>query len=259
MNIRILVVDDELAFRDSLRDILLAEGYQVEVAEDGLQAIQALSEHDYDLVLLDIRMPGMSGIEVLRRIEEISPDTKVILLTAHGTVETAIEALRYGAHDYILKPATSHNILSSVARALVRKAEKQQRKILIDQLESSLKRLKDAEGISYSGDVGRKSIPLKYGIIFDFERREIWAGNQRLSLTPTESKLLFVLADNRGRVISHKDLVMLVQGYEVKDWEAPEVLRPLISRLRRKLSTFPGGEKWIVNVRGSGYLFDSSA
>jgi DNA-binding response OmpR family regulator len=258
MKISILVVDDEVVFRDSLRDILRAEGYHVAVAEDGLAAIEALKKHNYDLLLLDIRMPRMSGIEVLRMVEEIAPETKVILLTAHGTVETAIEALRHGAHDYILKPATSHSILSSVARALTQKAEKQKKRILLDQLESSLKRLKDAEGINYAVDMERKSILLKEGVMFDIERREIWQGNQRLVLTPTEAKLLSVLAEHRGRVITHKELVLLVQGYEVKEWEAPEVLRPLISRLRRKLSTYPQGDSWIINVRGTGYLFDPS-
>ncbi|MFN2150077.1 MAG: winged helix-turn-helix domain-containing protein, partial [Anaerolineales bacterium] len=84
----------------------------------------------------------------------------------------------------------------------------------------------------------------------------IWRGNERVTLTPTEGKLLKVLLENKGRVMSHRDLVFLVQGYEITDWEAPEVLRPLVSRLRRKLSAFPDGENWIVNVRGTGYVFD---
>ena len=258
MNLSILVVDDEQVFREPLCEILRGEGYHVQAAVDGITAIEALKKSNFDLVLLDIRMPGMSGIEVLQVIEEIAPETKVILLTAHATVETAIEALRHGAHDYILKPASSHSILASVARALARRAEKQQRKVLLDQLESSLKRLKDAEGITYTTEDQRKSLALTAGVMFDVERREIWEGNQRLSLTPTEAKLLSVLAENRGKVISHRELVLLVQGYEVKDWEAPEVLRPLISRLRRKLGVFPGGESWIINVRGTGYLFDPS-
>ena len=90
----------------------------------------------------------------------------------------------------------------------------------------------------------------------DLARREIWRGNERVKLTPTEGKLLKVLFENKGRVMSHKNLVFLVQGYDIAEWEAPEVLRPLVSRLRRKLSTFPNGENWIVNVRGTGYVFD---
>jgi DNA-binding response OmpR family regulator len=99
-------------------------------------------------------------------------------------------------------------------------------------------------------------VTLEEGITTDLNRREIWRGNQRVSLTPTEGKLMKVLIENRGRVLLHRELVLLVQGYETTDWEAPEVLRPLVSRLRRKLSIFPKGDKWIVNVRGTGYVFD---
>jgi two-component system KDP operon response regulator KdpE len=77
-----------------------------------------------------------------------------------------------------------------------------------------------------------------------------------VKLTPTEAKLLKVLLENRGRVLTHRELVLLVQGYEVTDWEAPEVLRPLVSRLRQKLNNFQEGESWIVNVRGTGYVLE---
>ena len=256
MNIKILVVDDEVTIRDSLREVLQMEGYQVDVADSGDTAIEIIKQKNYDMVLLDIRMPGMTGIEVLRVIGQNTPDTKVILLTAHGTLETAMEALRYGAHDYILKPATSRNILASVARGLAQKAEKQQKKILLEQLENSIRRLKDAEGIDHSTEQEPQTLALDNGVIFDLDRREVWQGDQKVSLTPTEAKLLKVLVENRARVITHRELVFLVQGYDVNDWEAPEVLRPLISRLRRKLSFYPEAENWIINVRGTGYLFD---
>jgi two-component system KDP operon response regulator KdpE len=81
-------------------------------------------------------------------------------------------------------------------------------------------------------------------------------GEKKITLTPTEGKLLKVLLENRKRVFTHRELVALVQGYETSDWEAPEVLRPLISRLRRKLAVFPEGNKWITNVRGTGYVFE---
>jgi DNA-binding response OmpR family regulator len=128
--------------------------------------------------------------------------------------------------------------------------------LLLDQLETSLQQLKDVEGLSQANVVGQRVVNLPDGVMVDLARREIWRGNERVTLTPTEGKLLKVLFENKGRVMSHKDLVFLVQGYEITDWEAPEVLRPLVSRLRRKLSTFPNGEDWIVNVRGTGYVFD---
>ncbi len=258
MRAKILVVDDEAAVRESLQEILILDGYDVELADSGEATLKAIKTADYDLLLLDIRMPGMSGIDVLRQVNQLLPETKVIMLTAHGTVETAIEALRHGAHDYILKPVTAQNILSSVARGLAYRAEKQQKKLLLEQLESSLKRLKDAEGIKIVPDATQASIELVEGMVFDTLRRDIWRGNQHVSLTPTENKLLLFLVENRGRVLTHRELVYSVQGYDVSEREAPEVLRPLISRLRRKLGHFPGAEKWVVNIRGTGYLFDTS-
>jgi DNA-binding response OmpR family regulator len=178
------------------------------------------------------------------------------LLTGHGSLESAIEALRQGAHDYLLKPAPSSEILSSVARGIARRAEQQHRRMLLEQIDSSIRRLKDVEGLDAAPMAHQQTISLDDGVMIDLSRREIWRGNQRVSLTPTEGKLMKVLLENRGRVLTHRELVMLVQGYETSDWEAPEVLRPLVSRLRRKLSVFPDGEKWIVNVRGTGYVFE---
>ncbi len=258
MKAKIIVVDDDAGIRASLQDVLLQEGYQVETADGGKAAIELLKNETFDLMLLDIMMPEMSGVEVLRVVRQISPDMKVILLTAHGTMETAVEALRLGAHDYLLKPCNAHDILSSITSGLASRAEKQQRRYLLDQLETSVQKLKDAEGIQSALGDEALILTLDSGVMFDSNRREIWQGDLRISLTPTEAKLLHVLVENRGRVLSHKELVFQVQGYEVGEWEAPEVLRPLISRLRRKLSHFPSGEFWITNVRGTGYLFDST-
>ena len=91
----------------------------------------------------------------------------------------------------------------------------------------------------------------------DLARREIWRGPTKERLTPTEGKLLEVFVNNWGRVITHGELVFLIQGYDVDELEAPEILRPLISRLRKKLEALEKGEKWISSVRGVGYVFDA--
>lgn len=256
MTAKILVVDDEKAARKSLADILRLEGYDVTAVEDGPSALKILGDEAFDLLLLDIRMPGMDGIEVMQKAVEISPDMQIIMLTAHGSMESAIDALRYGAHDYLIKPSSPQEILSSVAGAMARHAESQRKRLLLGQMETSLQQLKDVEGVSQGNVAGQRIISLPDGVMVDLARREIWRGNERETLTPTEGKLLKVLLENKGRVMTHRDLVFLVQGYEITDWEAPEVLRPLVSRLRRKLSKFPDGEKWIANVRGTGYVFD---
>ena len=256
MKAKILVVDDEALVRQSLEDILRLEGYDTKSVPNGDMALNMLQEEPFDMILLDLRMPGIDGIEVLEGATKISPDTKVILLTGHGSLESAIKALRQGAHDYLLKPVSSHELLSSVEGALKLRTEQQQKRLLLNQLESSVQRLKNVEGIEAQAPIDQQVVELESGVKVDLPRREIWRGNQRVSLTPTEGKLMKVLLENRGRVLTHRELVLLVQGYETSEWEAPEVLRPLISRLRRKLSAFPGGEKWIANVRGTGYVFE---
>jgi len=119
--------------------------------------------------------------------------------------------------------------------------------------------LKDIEGLFITPDTGIRVHAIKSGVIADLARREVWRGSLRVVLTPTEGKLMKALLENRGRVMSHRDLVLMVHGYDTTDWEAPEVLRPLVSRLKRKLRVFPNGESWITNVRGTGYVFDAGA
>ncbi len=253
---KVLVVDDEEAARQSLAEILRLEGYQVKTAANGEAAVKAVDGEEFELILLDIKMPGMDGLEVLKVVSDVSAESQVILLTAHGSLETAIDALRFGAHDYLLKPATPKEILASVARAMDSHSEVDRKRRLLGQIESSVQQLKDAEGVELPTPIEGSVVSLGAGVKVDLERREIWQSDQKVTLTPSEGKLMRVLLENQGRVLSHRELVSLVQGYQTTDWEAPEILRPLVSRLRRKLASFDGGEKWIVNVRGTGYVFD---
>jgi len=114
----ILVADDEVGVRESLGEVLRDEGYEVVVAADGAAALQALDTHDFAVVLTDLRMPGADGLAVLRRTRETSPQAIVLIMTAHATVETAVEALRRGATDYILKPILFDGVLAKVAHAI---------------------------------------------------------------------------------------------------------------------------------------------
>ncbi|HNT22954.1 MAG TPA: response regulator transcription factor [Anaerolineales bacterium] len=331
----LLVVDDEEATRCSLADILRLEGFTVYTAPDGEKAINQLKKKEsidqkasfehatdtgvlgssIDLVLLDLKMPGIDGLDVLKYITEHRPGGMpdspeairpvVILLTAHGSLESAIEALRHGASDYLLKPSSPAQILSSVRRGLERLEQASQKRQLIEDLESSVRRLKEGDTAIESETAGRRGGGLGDGqsllrpaglangeqihssgqlvvltlgkgsqpdshseqrtdqadtkITIDLARREIRHGNTLVKLTPTEGRLMKVFLENPQRVFLHRELVWLAQGYETRDWEAPEVLRPLVSRLRRKLAHLPRGEDWIVSVRGTGYVFDIGA
>jgi DNA-binding NtrC family response regulator len=115
---RILVADDEASIRDGLVDVLTDEGYEATGVADGAEAIAAIAQSSYDVVVTDLRMPGIDGLEVLRRVRELSPQALVLLITAYASVETAVEALRNGAHDYILKPLIVEDVLSKIHRLL---------------------------------------------------------------------------------------------------------------------------------------------
>lgn len=251
----ILVVDDEATMRRSLADILRLEGYRVQTAVSGEEAILRIKEEFYDLILLDLKMPGIGGIEVLHFAAEYSPDSQVILLTAHGSLESAIEALRLGAQDYLLKPSSPETILASVARALKLRIEHLQYQELLTKLESSIQTLQETKETNQSGSLPQGEFLIGDGVRVDFDQQVVWDDQNHISLTTTESKLFRVLLENRGYVYTHKELVAKVHGYETTDQEAPATLRPLISRLRHKLSVFPGGKAWIVNTRGRGYGF----
>jgi DNA-binding response OmpR family regulator len=245
MTFKLLVVDDEATSRKSLSQILELEGYEVENASNGEMALQKMRAARYDLAIMDIKMPGMDGIDVLRTAAEEKIDIQFILLTAYGSVETAIEAVRKHVHDYILKPARPEQIIMSVKSALESPPPVVYSSIREGQLaRDSIQQ--DPEPI----------LTLYGGITIDTKRRMAKKGDLIVNFTPIENRLLQVMIERAGRVIPHRDLVLLTQGYEVKDWEAPQVVRPMISRLRAKLAVLPELADAIINVRGEGYLLE---
>lgn len=131
----ILVAEDEQAVRESLAEVLREEGYEVVAVADGTEALRALEEREFDLVLSDIRMPGADGLEVLQRTREIAPQTLVLLMTAHATVETAVEAIRRGAQDYLLKPIIFDDLLHKIDHLLTHRQIAWENQMLRSQVE----------------------------------------------------------------------------------------------------------------------------
>lgn len=115
--IRVLLVDDEETFTDSLAKVLRRRGLEVAVAASGEEGIAYLTQRDYDVVVLDLRMPGLDGLATLRRLKELRPTTQVIMLTGHGTVDAGIEALRLAAFDFMLKPAVTDRLVEVISAA----------------------------------------------------------------------------------------------------------------------------------------------
>ncbi len=118
---KVLIIDDERPIRSTLRDILEYEKLKVEEAENGKQGLESIEKNDFDLVLCDIKMPGMDGMEVLKKIQDINPELPVVMISGHGTIETAVEAIKSGAYDYIAKPPDLNRLLVTVRNAMERK------------------------------------------------------------------------------------------------------------------------------------------
>ncbi|MEL7586030.1 MAG: sigma-54 dependent transcriptional regulator [Prolixibacteraceae bacterium] len=115
---RILVIDDERSIRNTLKEILQYEKYDVDLAEDGAQGLEQMSRNEYDIVLCDIKMPGMDGIEVLEKIQASFPDTPVVMISGHGNIDTAVESIKKGAYDYIEKPLDLNRLLITIRNAM---------------------------------------------------------------------------------------------------------------------------------------------
>jgi DNA-binding response OmpR family regulator len=244
MKSNILVVDDEPVARQSMTDILKLEGYNVASAPNGQAAVEFVRTHPIDLMIVDLRMPGMDGLEVIQVINQVSPETEIVLLTAFGSTETAIQALRLRIHDYLLKPASPAQVIASVKKGLTRRTARL--------------RLRGGSSDTLDAEDAVQVITMKDGTVVDLSRRQIRYKNKTEHLTPAEGRLLKILMENEGKVFSHRELVLLVQGYDTSQREAPEILRPLVSRLRFKLDQFPALAERVASVRGTGYVYEGN-
>lgn len=269
---QVLVVDDEGANRYSVSKTLQRVGYMVSEAASGEEALDFVSGQEYDVVLTDIRMQGIDGVELLRRIRDESPDAIVILMTGFASLGTAVEALRLGAHDYLIKPSSSQDIRQSVARGIERARNLRRRRRLLDTIKNDVFELTRADreaataafDTSPPDDLDRQiynevvpepsSNSMQLGpLTVHTGRYQISVDDKPIDLTPTEFDLLLYLAAHRGRVVPCHELVREVRGYTVDEAEAREVIRPHVSNLRRKLKETDKDADLIVNVRGIGY------
>jgi DNA-binding response OmpR family regulator len=275
----VLVVDDEGANRYSVRKTLERVGYVVNEASSGEQALDALKNQEYDVILTDIRMQGIDGVELLRRIKDQSPDAIVILMTGYASLGTAVEALRLGAHDYLIKPSSSMDIRQSVQRGIERAQNLKRRRRLLETIKNDVFELTraDIEAIKSASEAAlaaAENEPLEYhqpvpesnGSTMQLGPLTVYPGRYQISvldkpidLTPTEFDLLLYLAAHRGRVVPCSELVREVRGYAVDETEAREVIRPHVSNLRRKLKGVGQNADIIVNVRGIGYRLSERA
>lgn len=264
----ILVVDDDLGVRITVQKILSRSGYEVMTAAGGDEALHLAGERSFDLALIDLIMPGIDGIETMRRLREASPEIVVIMLTAHGTMESAIEALRLGAHDYLIKPCPEQALKLCVEEGMAKRRDQERQRTLMRQLTELTETVRDlaeesaAPASPYQPPVPeRVSRPQPEDLIcigdltIDVGKHEVVLGDRPLDLTPIEFELLVSLSSHADKVRTSRELVKEVQGYECEEREAREIVRWHISRLRKKMGA---RASCIETVWGIGYKFVSS-
>ena len=221
---RILIVDDEPQIRRVLRTTLTSQGYTVAEAKNGDDALEQIREERPDLILLDVNMPGRSGLEVCREIRATS-DIPIIMLTVRNTERDKVQALDAGADDYVVKPFGSEELMARIRAALRRAAPSE---AMPPFLSADLK--------------------------IDFEKRAVTVRGELVRLTPKEFELLRQLVANQGKALSHRRLLQAVWGPDYGD--ETEYLRVFINQLRKKIEPDPHHPRYIHTEPWVGYRFE---
>lgn len=221
---RILVVDDEPQIRRSLQVNFERSGYAVETVESGEGALSSFRNRRPDVVILDLIMPGMGGVEVVRRIRE-SSTVPIIVLSAMGEEARKVEALELGADDYMTKPFGMDELLARI-HSLLRRA---------------------------AGAHGSQPVFMTGDLCVNFDRREVTLDRKPIKLTPTEYDLLKYMIEHAGKVLTHRMLLQEVWGQAYVD--QAQYLRVFIGQLRKKLEKDPTRPRFILTDPGVGYRF----
>jgi DNA-binding response OmpR family regulator len=256
---KILIIDDEVVLRQTLARVLQQAGFEATSAENAEQALAFLKSTTFDLVYMDLRMPGLHGLEALKLIHGQYPTLPVVLFTAQPDINSAVEALRNGATDYLLKPLKPQVIIERTQTILTaQKKEKRKREITqqIDTLQSELRNLE--QGIPASPDAGpaaaSKDRFMKCGpLVLDLHTRRLTINEQVISLPPTSFDYLLVLARHAPDVVDYQTLVAEAQGYQAEPRDAQELTKWHIHQLRQAFDRETQNPSYLINVRGKGY------
>jgi DNA-binding response OmpR family regulator len=225
----ILIVEDEFAVARGIQYALQQEGYEVTVARSGEEGLELATSQAPDVIVLDVRLPGIDGFEVLRRLRATGSKAPVLFLTARGDEFDKVVGLELGADDYVTKPFALRELMSRI-RSLIRRAYGD---------------LSHAAG-------GRV---IRHGdLVVDLERRRVQRGARRIGLTATEFEILRHLASRPGRVFSRRELLELLRDYEALDQDE-KTINVHVSHLREKIEDDPSSPRFVLTVRGAGYQF----
>lgn len=261
---RILIIDDEASLRYSLTRILQGAGHSVTTAAGGREGLDYLAQQPFDLVYLDIRMPEMNGIEVLKTIHRKFPLVAVILFTAQPDLNSAVQAMREGAIDYLLKPLKPQVILERTESLLAqrqRDLRKREIETQIETLQAELLGLRTAEENTRQGGTvpppqgapSEERFLIRGKLKLDLHSRRLSIGKKTISLPPTSFDYLIVLARHAPNVVDYQTLVAEAQGYQADIREAQELVKWHIHHIRQAIEPDDAHPRHIINVRGTGY------
>ena len=258
----ILIIDDEASLRRTMARILQRAGYEVTTASNGEEGLALVSEQSFDLVYSDIRMPDMSGLDLLKTVHEKFPNLPVILFTAQPDLNSAVEAVRSGATDYLMKPLKPQAVLDRT-EAILEKSRKERRKReiqrQIDSLQAELNSLETVEGdgIGVSkqeqASAGNDRFVQCGALKLDVYSRRVTMGGDEIDLAPTSFDYLLSLARHSPNVVDYQTLVSEAQGYETDTREAQELTKWHIHNIRQAMEPDPRKPAHVINVRGTGY------
>ena len=256
----ILIVDDEASLRRTLARILQQAGLEVTTAASGQEGIIFLSQQSFDLVYLDIRMPDMNGLEVLEKIHSNFPDLPVILFTAQPDMNSALEALRHGAIDYLMKPLQPQTLIDRTQAILVQKEKERRKREIQSQIKALQAELSKLEGddnaqqvLSISIQDANERFLIRGDINLDLHARRLKIKEQIVDIPPTTFDYLVVLVRHAPNVIDYQTLVTEAQGYQVEYREAQELVKWHVHHIRQAIEPDPRKPVYLINQRGVGY------
>jgi DNA-binding response OmpR family regulator len=257
----ILIVDDEASLRQTLARILQRAGFEVTTTATGGEALSLLSQHSFDLVYLDLRMPDMSGLDVLKAIQTKFPELPVILFTAQPDLNSAVEALRRGAIDYLLKPLKPQTVIDRTKSVLAKTQKERRKRELqrqIDSLQAELNALEREATIQTDQTIPQAQASpdrfLKRGkLMLDMHTRRVMLNERAINLPPTSFDYLLVLARHTPSVVDYQTLVSEAQGYDTDLHEAQELSKWHIHHIRQAIEPDAHNPVYVINMRGTGY------
>ena len=258
------MIDAQEAARGPVIEYLNRKGYTAEPASSGAAALSKLENQPYDLVILDVQVPGANGVDLLNQLRRAHPDLLLVILTAHATVESAVAAVKLNVVDYMLKPCKPEDLVLTISRALEERAEQLRHKRLLALVGEAMNALRQPEATPLP--LASVPAPAAPGDVFsvgalalDRQKRQVTLNThppRTVELTEGELSILVVLMEKPNQVLSYNDLAKTALGYEGMDkWTVESVIRSTVFRLRHKIEAGPDTPCLIRTVRGRGYFF----